>query len=239
MTNEENIERLADKVGMKMLAEILAKGYDENTLSVIAKQEEKNAKLFVQTKLSVEAVDAIVRAYSEKIIDGDDLLHIMRYSAFSSQNEVDTRRFIERIKGGMNHRTAAAVFVAENYENGGFDSLADKVESGAYFPTKYGTLSLSYDVAKVLFGLKVPLRASRKGSVPEEVSEVDENIRNGDCIRGGNYKLVQAIKQYMDKPDWTGFYKFLLSRDSENISAEMIEKQYSEYTAALKSERRR
>ena len=235
MTREEAIESLADKLGGQDLAAVLAKGYDGNTLSVIAEQDKKAMSLFAKTKLSAESVDTIVKAYSESIIDGDDLLHIMHYSTFRNGNEVDTHKFIERIKGGVSHKTAADIFVADNYEAEDYDALADKVESG----TKYGTLSLSYEVAKVLFTLKVPLRASRKGHIPSGVLNVEDNIRYGDCIRGGNTKLVMTVKQYMDQPDWEEFYKYLRKQNMDNISAAGLDEYYSKFKPAQVRKKRR
>lgn len=239
MAREETIENLAEKLSGQDLAAVLAKGYDDNTLSVISEQDRKAVSLFTKTKLSAESVDTIVKAYSESIIDGEDLLHIMSYSTFRNGNEVDTCKFIERIKGGMSHKTAADIFVADNYEDEDYDALADKVESGAYFPTKYGTLSLSYEVAKVLFTLKVPLRASRKGHIPSGVLNVEDNIRYGDCIRGGNTKLVLTVKQYMDKPDWGEFYKYLRKQNMDNISAAGLDEYYSKFKPAQVRTKRR
>ena len=239
MTREEAIESLADKLGGQALAAVLAKGYDDNTLSVIAAQNQRNAKLFCDTKYAPETVDTITKAFSENIIDGDDLLHIMRYSTFRNGNEVDTIKYIERIKNGMGHKTATDIFVADNYEPESFDELSNKVKSGAYFPTKYGTLSLSYEVAKVLFKLNVPLRASRKGHIPSGVLNVDDNIRYNDCIRGGSTKLVMEIRRFMNHNDWEGFYKYLMEQNIENISDEDISACYTKYKAAPKRTKRR
>lgn len=139
----------------------------------------------------------------------------------------------------MDHTTASLVFVADDYEPERFDELADKVKCGAYFPTKYGTLSISYEVAKVLFKLKVPLRASRKGYISSGVLNIEDNIKYGDCIRGGDSKLVLTVKKYMDKSDWDSFYSYLLSKDNDNISAADIEKHYSDYKSAPKRTKRR
>ena len=239
MTREEAIENLADKFGGQALAAVLAKGYDDNTLSVIAKQSERNAQLFCDTKYAPETVDTIVKAFTDDIIDGDDLLHIMRYSTFRNGNEVDVQRYIERIKNGMGQKTATDIFVADNYEPESFDELADKVKSGAYFPTKYGTLSLSYEVAKVLYRLNIPLRASRKGHIPSGVLNVDDNIRYNDCIRGGSTKLVMEIRRFMNHNDWEGFYKYLLEQNIENISAEDISANYEKYKSAPRRTKRR
>lgn len=239
MTREEAIESLAENIGRQALAAVLAKGYDDNTLSVIAEQNKAAAQYFVDTMLSVESVNTITKAYSEKIIDGADLIHIMQYSTFRNGNEVDVQRFIQRIKCGMDHTTASLVFVADNYEPERFDELADKVKSGAYFPTKYGTLSISYEVARVLSRLKVPLRASRKGYISSGVLNIEDNIKYGDCIRGGDSKLVLTVKKYMDKFDWDSFYSYLLSKDNDNISAADIEKHYSDYKSAPKRTKRR
>ncbi len=232
MTRDEAIEQIVENFGGQLLAAVIAKGYDDNTLSVIAAQNERNARLFSSTKYAPETVDTLTKAYSENVIDGNDLLHIMRFSVYRNGNEIDVQRFVQRIKGGMGHKTASNNFVADNYEPEDFDTLADKVKSGAYFPTKYGTLSLSYEVARVLFKLKVPLRASRKGHIPSGVLNVEDSIRYGDCIRGGSTKLVQTVCEYMRKDDWDSFYKYLLSREIENISADDMEKYYSEYKAA-------
>ncbi len=239
MTRAEAIESLADKLGGQALAAVLAKGYDDNTLSIIAKQSKRNAQLFCNTKYAPETVDTLTKAYTENIIDGEDLLHIMRYSTFRNGNEVDTIKYIERIKNGMGHKTATDIFVADNYESEDFDTLADKVKSGAYFPTKYGTLSLSYEVAKVLFKLNVPLRASRKGHIPSGVLNVDDNIRYNDCIRGGSTKLVMKIRRYMNRNDWEGFYKYLLEQNTENISAEDISDCYEKYKTTPRRTKRR
>ena len=239
MTREEAIESLAETHGGQALAAVLAKGYDDNTLSVIASQNQRNAKLFCETKFAPETVDTLTKAYSENVIDGDDLLHIMRYSKYRNGNETDVQRFILRIKGGMGHKTAADIFVADNYEPEDFDTLADKVKSGAYFPTKYGTLSLSYEVAKVLFKLKVPLRASRKGHIPSGVLNVDDNIKYGDCIRGGSSKLVLTVRKYMNRNDWDSFYKYLSEQNFESISAEDISSCYEKYSTVPKHSKRR
>lgn len=239
MTREEAIESLAENIGGQALAAVLAKGYDDNTLSVIAEQNKTAAQYFVDTMLSAESVNTITKAYSEKIIDGADLINIMQYSTFRNGNEVDVQRFIQRIKCGMDHTTASLVFVADNYEPERFDELADKVKCGAYFPTKHGTLSISYEVARVLSRLKVPLRASRKGYISSGVLNIEDNIKYGDCIRGGDSKLVLTVKKYMDKSDWDSFYSYLLSRDNDNISADDIEKHYSEYKSAPKRAKRR
>lgn len=232
MTREKAIERLAESHSGQVLAAVLAKGYDDNTLSVITEQDQKNAKLFCDTQYAPETVDTLTKAYAEKIIESDDLLHIMRYSTFRNGNEVDVQRFIQRIKDGMGHKTATDIFVADNYEPEDFDTLADKVKSGAYFPTKYGTLSLSYEVAKVLFKLRVSLRASRKGRIPSGVLNVEDNIKYGDCIRGGSSELVLTIREYMNRNDWGGFYKYLSERSLENISAEDISSCYENYRTA-------
>ncbi len=233
MTRDEAIEQIAETQGSQALAAVIAKGYDDNTLSVIAAADKRKAKVFTDTKYSPETVDTLTKAYSEKIIDGADLLHVMRYSTFRNGNEVDVKKYIDCIKGGgMSRKTATNIFVADNYEVDNFDELSNKVKSGAYFPTKYGTLSLSYEVARVLFKLKVPLRASRKGHIPSGVINVEDSIKYGDCIRGGSTKLVQTVCEYMRKDDWDSFYKYLLSRETEDISAEDMEKYYSEYKAA-------
>ena len=226
MTREEAIESLAENIGGAALAAVLAKGYDDNTLSVIVQQNKATAQYFIDTKLKVESVDTLTNAYSEKVIDGADLIHIMQYSTFRNGNEVDVQRFIQRIKCGMDHNTASLVFVADNYEPERFDELADKVKSGAYFPTKYGTLSISYEVARVLARLKVPLRASRKGYISSGVLDIEDNIKYGDCIRGGDSKLVLTVKRYMDKPDWDSFCKFLMEQEIENVSAGDVDKCY-------------
>ena len=233
MTRDEAIEQIADNLGGQALAAVIAKGYDNNTLSVIATADKKKAKVFTDTKYSAETVDTLTKAYSEKIIDGADLLHVMRYSTFRNGNEVDVKKYIESIKGGgMSRKTATDIFVADNYEQENYDTLVSKVKSGAYFPTKYGTLSLSYEVARVLFKLKLPLRASRKGHIPSGVLNVEDNIKYGDCIRGGSTKLVQTVCKYMRKDDWDSFYKYLLSKETENITEEDLEKYYSDYKAA-------
>ncbi|MBR1384690.1 MAG: hypothetical protein IJ555_12925 [Ruminococcus sp.] len=239
MTREEAIESLAENIGGQALAAVLAKGYDDNTLSVIAQQNKAAAQYFVDTKLSTESVDTITKAYSEKIIDGADLIHIMQYSTFRNGNEVDVQRFIQRIKCGMDHTTASLVFVADNYEPERFDELADKVKCGAYFPTKYGTLSISFEVARVLARLKVPLRASRKGYISSGVLDIEENIKYGDCIRGGDNKLVLTVKRYMDKPDWDSFCKVLVEQEFENVSADDVDKCYHDYKSAPKRAKRR
>ncbi len=233
MTRDEAIEQIAETQGGQALAAVIAKGYDDNTLSVIAAADKKKAKVFTDTMYSAETVDALTKAYSEKIIDGADLLHVMRYSTFRNGNEVDVKKYIECIKGGgMSRKTATNIFVADNYEVDNFDELSNKVKSGAYFPTKYGTLSLSYEVARVLFKLKVPLRASRKGHIPSGVINVEDSIRYGDCIRGGSTKLVQTICEYMRKDDWDGFYKYLSDQNIENLSDEDISSCYEKYKAA-------
>lgn len=239
MTREQSIEQLSESLDGQQLAAVLAKGYSDISLAVIAGFYKTDAKYFADTMLSADTVDTLTTAYSEKLIDKNDIIHIMCYSTFRNKNEVDVKRFVQRIKRGMDHQTASLVFVADNYEDGDFDSLADKVESGAYFPTKYGTLSISYEVAKALVGLKVPLRASRKGHITGGILDVDEHIRYGDCIRGGNYKLVQTVKQCMDKPDWDGFYKYLVSRNIEEISADNISSCYDKYRSAPKRAKRR
>jgi len=43
---------------------------------------------------------------------------------------------------------------------------------------------------------------------------------------------VQTVCEYMRKDDWGSFYKYLLSRETEDISAEDMEKYYSEFKAA-------
>ena len=233
MTRDEAIEQIAETQGGQALAAVIAKGYDDSTLSVIAAADKKKAKVFTDTKYSPETVDTLTKAYSEKIIDGADLLHVMRYSTFRNGNEVDVKRYIECIKGGgMSRKTATNIFVADNYEVDNFDELSNKVKSGAYFPTKYGTLSLSYEVARVLFKLKVPLRASRKGHIPSGVLNIEDSIKYGDCIRGGSTKLVQTICEYMRKDDWDSFYKYLLSRETDIITEEDVDRMYSDYKAA-------
>ena len=84
-------------------------------------------------------------------------------------------------------------------------------------------------MAKVLFKLRVPLRASRKGRIPSGVLNVEDNIKYGDCIRGGSSELVLTIREYMNCNDWDGFYKYLSERNLENISAEDISSCYEKY----------
>jgi predicted RNA-binding protein len=240
MTRNEAIEHIADNLGGIALAAVIAKGYNDNTLSAIAAMDKNKVKVFTDTTYSAETVDILTKAYSEKIIDSADLFYVMRYSTFRNSNEVDVKKYIECIKGGgISRKTATNILVADNYESGDYDALAEKVKSGAYFPTKYGTLSLSYEVARVLFKLKVPLRASRKGHIPSGVINVEDSIRYGDCIRGGSSKLVQTICKFMRKDDWDSFYKYLLSKNIEDISAEDIEKYYSDFkTASVRSKSR-
>ena len=91
---------------------------------------------------------------------------------------------------------------------------------------------MPYEVAKVLFKLKVPLRASRKGRIPSGVLNVEENIKYGDCIRGGSSELVLTIREHMNRNDWKGFYKYLSERNLENISADDISSCYEKYRIA-------
>ena len=240
MTRNEAIEHIADNLGGIALAAVIAKGYNDNTLSAIAAMDKNKVKVFTDTTYSAETVDTLTKAYSEKIIDSADFFYVMRYSTFRNGNEVDVKNYLDSIKvGGMSRKTATNIFVADNYESEDYDALAEKVKSGAYFPTKYGTLSLSYEVARVLFKLKVPLRASRKGHIPSGVINVEDSISYGDCIRGGSSKLVQTICEFMRKDDWDSFYKYLLSKKIEDISAEDLEKYYSDYkTVSVRSKSR-
>ena len=231
---EESIAELAEVLTKEQLASILSHNYSDQALAVMAEFDRGYVERFANTLYETESMEKIIGAYSNRIIDWKDLLHIAEYSCYDYASEEYIDQFIRSIEAKeVNHTTAARILTATAYEPDTYKGLVEFVKSGAYYPTQYASIGLNYRVASELRDMGVPLTAMRKEGIYYNLadkSEFDETVKNGDRIKLVKFpKLAVTVNEMMTYPDWQDFKARFIRHtaiDRETLTSTGLSDQY-------------
>lgn len=233
---EESIESLSEMYSKEQMKKAITQGYSDVSLAVMAHFKKEYSEKIINSLFSPRTVDKLCMAYAEGKIDNDDLFMAVTYS--SSRNEPYVADFINSIDKGVYHSTAAKIFAAVNYEDCTYSEALDYVKSGAFYPTYYGSLSVTNEVAKQLDEMGVPLRVCEGFNYCYDLYDLQETLDINAAIFVKDKDLAVKVNELMKLPDWEDFRNEVVINAGKSItdlSGDRLESWHDDFVAEKNS----
>lgn len=233
---EESIESLSDMYSKKQMKKAITQGYSDVSLAVMAHFKKEYSEKIINSLFSAQTINKICGAYAEGKIDNNDLFMSVTYS--SSRNEPYVDDFINSIDEGVYHSTAARIFAAVNYEDCTYSEALDYVKSGAFYPTDYGSLSVTNETAEQLDKMGVPLRVCEGFNYCYDLYDLQEALDINAAIFVKDKDLAVKVNELMKLPDWEDFRNEVVINAGEsivNLSGERLESWHDDFVTEKNS----
>ena len=205
-SRDESIELLSETLNPEQLRKAITRQYNNLSLSVIADFKKEYASQLIDSRFSAETINKLTKAYCNRKIDSYDLFIAVKYSGGENEKYIDD--FLDSIDKGFYHGTAAKTFLAVLFEDHSYKEAVELVKSGAFYPTEYGSLSVTNEVAKQLDQMGVPLRACEDFNNCYDIDSADRlegALERGAAIFVRDKNLAVKVCEYMKLPDWSNF----------------------------------
>ena len=209
-SRDESIELLSETLNPEQLRKAITRQYNNLSLSVIADFKKEYASQLIDSRFSAETINKLTKAYCNRKIDSYDLFIAVKYSGGENEKYIDD--FLDSIDKGFYHGTAAKTFLAVLFEDHSYKEAVELVKSGAFYPTEYGSLSVTNEVAKQLDQMGVPLRACEDFNNCYDIDSADRlegALERGAAIFVRDKNLAVKVCEYMKLPDWNNFKEYI------------------------------
>ena len=207
-TRDESISNLSEKLSKEQLHKAVTQGYSDVSLSEISRFKGEYAAMFFDSKYSANTINKLFDAYDKNLLTPNDMIQAIKYTEYNNKNEPYVDEFLNSIENDLFHKTAVGTFSAVLHENCSYKEAVEYVKSGAFYPTEYGSLSVTNDVAEQLDKMGVPLRACEGFNYCYDIDSVDRlkgALERGAAIFVQDKNLAVKVCEYMKLPDWSNF----------------------------------
>ena len=228
----ESLEQLSEMLTKEQMRKVVTHDYSDISLSVMANFKKEYAEKFVDSKFAAQTMNKLTDAYANDRISTDDLYKIVDNSNYIVKNEPYVDEFLQGLSEGDYHTTATHLFLATNYEDCSYSQAADFMDSGAFYPTKFSSLSLINDTAKELEKMGVSLRGCKGFNSCYDVTDVQESIDNHHAIFVTDKSLAVAVVEMKKLPDWDKFrdeVKNIMGSDIGELTGDKLHSLHAGY----------
>ena len=207
-TRDESISNLSEKLSKEQLHKAVTQGYSDVSLSEISRFKGEYAAMFFDSKYSANTINKLFDAYDKNLLTPNDIIQAIKYTEHNNKNEPYVDEFLNSIENDLFHKTAVGTFSAVLHENCSYKEAVEYVKSGAFYPTEYGSLSVTNDVAEQLDKMGIPLRACEGFNYCYDIDSIDRlkgALERGAAIFVQDKNLAVKVCEYMKLPDWSNF----------------------------------
>ncbi len=227
-SRDESLSILSERLSKEQLHKAVTHGYSDVALAEFSQYKSGYAAMFFDSKYSANTINKLINAYAGGKIDTYDLIRTVKYTEHNNKNEPYVDDFLDSIDNGFYHTIATKTFSAVLHENCSYKEAVELVMSGAFYPTEYGNLSVTNDVAEQLDQMGVPLRACEGFNYCYDIDSADRlkgALERGAAIFVQDKELAVKVCEYMKLPDWSNFrsqVEFAMGGDIVNLTSTKI-----------------